>query len=149
MVIFAKTVYLNKILNWMVLVATINHVHILWTYEMPSCHWIESSTFCADVYIYFSYMQTYNHKDFGKLRSKRAVINLLDELWRLEQNEKVKVLHNCSHIFLHLNNMFVYILTFLIFKFFSFLHWYWSVHAYLSAFCRSRMISMRKVVVWH
>ncbi|KAG2588802.1 hypothetical protein PVAP13_5NG259000 [Panicum virgatum] len=32
--------------------------------------------------------KTYNHKDFGKLRSKRAVINLLDELWRLEQNEK-------------------------------------------------------------
>ncbi|KAG2588799.1 hypothetical protein PVAP13_5NG224624 [Panicum virgatum] len=32
--------------------------------------------------------KTYNHKDFGKLRSKKAVINLLDELWRLEQNEK-------------------------------------------------------------
>ncbi|KAG2597678.1 hypothetical protein PVAP13_5KG234200 [Panicum virgatum] len=33
--------------------------------------------------------KTYNHKDFGKLRSKVAVIDLLDKLWMLQQNEKL------------------------------------------------------------
>ncbi|RLN23959.1 uncharacterized protein C2845_PM07G09250 [Panicum miliaceum] len=33
--------------------------------------------------------KTYNHKDFGKLRSKKAVLSLLDDLWSLQQkNEK-------------------------------------------------------------